>query len=65
MESIIDHVGINVSDYERTKALYGAALLPLDIKLLMEFPNVGGWARSPSFGSRSTPSVRSRRCTSA
>ena len=46
MESIIDHVGISVSDYERTKALYSAALLPLGIKLLMEFPNVGGWGKT-------------------
>src|SRR5262245_7723409 len=45
MEAIIDHVGINVSDYEKAKALYSAALAPLGIKLLKEFPNVGGWGK--------------------
>jgi catechol 2,3-dioxygenase-like lactoylglutathione lyase family enzyme len=45
MESIIDHVGIRVSDYEKTKAAYNAALAPLGITLLMEFPNVGGWGK--------------------
>ncbi len=45
MESIIDHVGIKVSDYEKTKAAYNAALAPLGIALLMEFPNVGGWGK--------------------
>jgi catechol 2,3-dioxygenase-like lactoylglutathione lyase family enzyme len=45
MDSIIDHVGINVSDYEKTKVSYNAALAPLGIKLLMEFPNVGGWGK--------------------
>jgi catechol 2,3-dioxygenase-like lactoylglutathione lyase family enzyme len=45
MESIIDHVGIKVSDYEAAKAAYNAALAPLGITLLMEFPNVGGWGK--------------------
>jgi catechol 2,3-dioxygenase-like lactoylglutathione lyase family enzyme len=34
---MLDHVGIEVSDYERSKAFYEAALAPLEVKLLMEF----------------------------
>jgi catechol 2,3-dioxygenase-like lactoylglutathione lyase family enzyme len=34
---IIDHVGFGVSDYERAKAFYAAALAPLGVSLLMEF----------------------------
>ena len=33
---IIDHFGIGVSDYERAKAFYTAALAPLGISLVME-----------------------------
>jgi hypothetical protein len=34
---MLDHVGIEVSDYERSKAFYLAALAPLGVSLLMEF----------------------------
>jgi catechol 2,3-dioxygenase-like lactoylglutathione lyase family enzyme len=34
---MLDHVGIEVSDYARSKAFYEAALAPLGVKLLMEF----------------------------
>jgi catechol 2,3-dioxygenase-like lactoylglutathione lyase family enzyme len=34
---MLDHVGIEVSDYGRSKAFYEAALAPLGVKLLMEF----------------------------
>jgi catechol 2,3-dioxygenase-like lactoylglutathione lyase family enzyme len=34
---MLDHVGIEVSDYPRSKAFYEAALEPLGISLLMEF----------------------------
>ena len=33
---MLDHVGLEVSDYERSKAFYEAALAPLGIELLME-----------------------------
>ena len=33
---MLDHVGVEVSDYERSKAFYEAALAPLGVKLLME-----------------------------
>ena len=35
---MIDHVGFSVSDYERAKAFYGAALAPLGYTLLREMP---------------------------
>lgn len=38
---IIDHIGLCISDYEKSKAFYSAALAPLNIKLIME---VKGWA---------------------
>jgi len=34
---MLDHIGFEVSDYERSKAFYEAALAPLRIELLMEF----------------------------
>ena len=33
---MLDHVGFGVSDYERSKAFYEAALAPLGITLVME-----------------------------
>jgi catechol 2,3-dioxygenase-like lactoylglutathione lyase family enzyme len=33
---MIDHIGINVSDYERSKAFYARALAPLGFELGME-----------------------------
>lgn len=38
---MIDHIGINVSDYERSKAFYQTVLEPLGYTLLME---IEGWA---------------------
>jgi catechol 2,3-dioxygenase-like lactoylglutathione lyase family enzyme len=41
---MLDHVGLNVSDYDRSKAFYGKALAPLGLSLLMEpIPGVGGF----------------------
>jgi catechol 2,3-dioxygenase-like lactoylglutathione lyase family enzyme len=34
---MIDHIGFPVSDYDRSKAFYGAALAPLGYALIMEF----------------------------
>ena len=40
----LDHIGLDVSDYERSKAFYEQALEPLGVKLLMEpVPEVGGF----------------------
>lgn len=38
---MIDHIGIDVKDYEKSKAFYAAALTPLGYELIME---VMGWA---------------------
>jgi catechol 2,3-dioxygenase-like lactoylglutathione lyase family enzyme len=38
---MIDHLGIDVRDYEKSKAFYTAALAPLGYELIME---VQGWA---------------------
>ena len=45
MASIIDHIGLNVSDYERAKAFYDRALAPLGISLIMEFGSAAGYGR--------------------
>ena len=38
----LDHIGLSVADYETAKKFYVAALQPLRISLIMEFPNTGG-----------------------
>ena len=43
---MLDHLGINVSDYERSRDFYAKALEPLGISLLMEpVPSFGGFGR--------------------
>ena len=49
---MLDHVGIGVSDYARSKAFYEAALKPLGFEVLMEFEDVAcglGRDRKPWF----------------
>jgi catechol 2,3-dioxygenase-like lactoylglutathione lyase family enzyme len=47
---MLDHVGVNVSDYERSRVFYEGALAPLGFSLLMEpVPRTGG------FGSEGKP----------
>src|SRR5579862_7851050 len=48
---ILDHIGINVSDYERSKAFYEKALAPLGIKPVMEWGKACGFGhdRKPDF----------------
>ena len=54
---MIDHAGINVSDWNRSKAFYDAALAPLGAKLIMTVPpehtggvRIGGYGRDkPDF----------------
>jgi catechol 2,3-dioxygenase-like lactoylglutathione lyase family enzyme len=36
---VIDHLGLGVADYERSKAFYLAALAPLGIGIAMEVPD--------------------------
>jgi catechol 2,3-dioxygenase-like lactoylglutathione lyase family enzyme len=46
---IIDHIGMAVSDFEKSKAFYASALAPLGISQVME---VEGWA---GFGKAGKP----------
>jgi catechol 2,3-dioxygenase-like lactoylglutathione lyase family enzyme len=51
---VLDHLGINVSDYARSRDFYAQALAPLGYELLMEpVPEVGGFGspgdRKPFF----------------
>lgn len=48
---MIDHIAINVSDYERSKAFYLAALAPLGYRLMMESDSGAGFhtGRIPDF----------------
>jgi catechol 2,3-dioxygenase-like lactoylglutathione lyase family enzyme len=39
---MIDHIGINVSDYQRGKQFYSAALHPLGYKVLAEYGDSAG-----------------------
>jgi len=48
---MLDHVGVEVSDFARSMAFYEAALEPLGIKLLMEFEGVGaGFGKETEHG---------------
>jgi catechol 2,3-dioxygenase-like lactoylglutathione lyase family enzyme len=43
---MLDHIGLEVSDYERSRDFYTRALAPLGYRLLMEpVPGVGGFGR--------------------
>jgi catechol 2,3-dioxygenase-like lactoylglutathione lyase family enzyme len=46
---IIDHIGLAVSDYEKSKQFFSRALAPLGIQLVME---IQGWA---GFGKAGKP----------
>jgi catechol 2,3-dioxygenase-like lactoylglutathione lyase family enzyme len=49
---MLDHVGLDVTDYERSKAFYEKALAPLGLELMMEpVDGVGGFGdgRFPFF----------------
>lgn len=48
---IIDHIGFAVSDHDRSKQFYTAALAPLGIELVME---VEGWS---GFGANDKPEL--------
>ncbi|NUP08783.1 MAG: VOC family protein [Polyangiaceae bacterium] len=45
MLKVIDHIGINVTDYERAKKFYAAALAPLGIEVVMEFGHAVGFGK--------------------
>lgn len=47
---MIDHIGIDVSDYQRAKQFYTAALAALGYRLLMEYGETAGFgADDPEF----------------
>jgi catechol 2,3-dioxygenase-like lactoylglutathione lyase family enzyme len=53
---MIDHTGVVVSDYQKSKAFYVAALAPLGYALLAEFPaSVTGHADVAGFGEPPKP----------
>jgi catechol 2,3-dioxygenase-like lactoylglutathione lyase family enzyme len=62
---MIDHTGAVVSDFNKSKAFYSAALAPIGYKLMLEFPasvtghtNVAGFGEPPKpdfWISRGTP----------
>ena len=43
--SILDHVGLSVSDFARSKAFYEKAFAPLSVTLVREYPDVAGFGR--------------------
>ncbi|MGC1850934.1 MAG: VOC family protein [Solirubrobacterales bacterium] len=47
---MLDHVGIEVSDLQRSKAFYEEALEPLGIGLLMEFEGAAGLGKETEHG---------------
>ena len=50
MTAKLDHIGLDVSDYEASKAFYAAALAPLGMRMLMEpIPEVGGFGEDFPF----------------
>ncbi len=52
---MIDHIGFPVSDYERAKAFYSAALAPLDYVLLAEVRQSDHDASAAGFGADGNP----------
>ena len=54
---MLDHIGIAVSDYARSKRFYGAALAPLRITLVMEVAaeQTADGAPSAGFGAAGEP----------
>ena len=46
MDPTLDHVGISVRDYDRSKAFYLARLAPFGIEFVMEYAKAGGFGRN-------------------
>jgi catechol 2,3-dioxygenase-like lactoylglutathione lyase family enzyme len=44
--SSLDHIGINATEYARSKAFYEKALAPLGITLVMEYGKAAGFGRN-------------------
>jgi catechol 2,3-dioxygenase-like lactoylglutathione lyase family enzyme len=58
---MIDHVVLNVRDYEASKRFYTAALEPLGYEVILEFPDMAGLGREGKpelwIGEREEPSA--------
>lgn len=53
---MIDHTGVNVSNFEKSKEFYSKALAPIGYSLLMEVPaSVTGHTDAAGFGEPSKP----------
>ena len=52
---MLDHVGIPIADYARSKAFYEKALAPLGYSLVMEVPQTGNGERAAGFGANGKP----------
>lgn len=58
---MLDHVGLEVGDYERSKAFYAAALEPLGVRLLMEFgDSAAGFGEETEYGPKPYFWIQSR-----
>ncbi len=44
--TIIDHIGVSVTDYARSKAFYTQALAPLGITMMMEYGTACGFGKN-------------------
>jgi len=52
---MLDHVGIPIADYARSKAFYEKALAPLGYSLVMEVPQTDNGERAAGFGANGKP----------
>jgi catechol 2,3-dioxygenase-like lactoylglutathione lyase family enzyme len=52
---MLDHIGLPIADYARSKAFYLQALAPLGYGLVMEVPGEGGGAGGAGFGPPGRP----------
>jgi catechol 2,3-dioxygenase-like lactoylglutathione lyase family enzyme len=57
---MLDHIGINVSDFERSKAFYRAALAPLGYEIRKERPTAAIARASNPFAVLNEPQSASR-----
>jgi catechol 2,3-dioxygenase-like lactoylglutathione lyase family enzyme len=57
MEHIIDHMSVNVRDFDKSKNFYMKALAPLGITLAMEYKHFAGFGRGgkPEFWTSAGP----------
>ena len=46
---MLDHIGLTVTDFAKSKSFYQTALAPLGVKLLREFPGAAGFGAERPF----------------